>query len=184
VKSPMKSPTRITVAFDPSTAGLLEKISKEAELSQSEIMRRALRFYNENRVLEDPAVRRKAYAYLDLLRSGEHVILDVDHWLLFLEMIENSPDKEKFWAKHREIARYHKEQLESKVHTAEQVLVRLENCNFFRITKNSEKDFTLVLGSELPKRFVKVVIEEFFSVLGIKAEIRENLSKLNVTLKP
>ena len=180
----MKTPIRITVAFDSSTANLLEKISKEAELSQSEIMRRALRFYNENRVLEDAAVRKKVFAYLDLLSSGEHVILDVDHWLLFLDMIESSPDKEKFWAKHRDIARSHKEQLESKVHTAEQVLVRLENCNFFRITKNSEKDFTLVLGSELPKKFVKVLIEEFFSVLGIKADIKENLAKLNVTIKP
>lgn len=180
----MKTPTRITVAFDPSTASLLEKISKEAELSQSEIMRRALRFYNENKALEDPAVRKKVYAYLDLLSSGEHVILDVDYWLLFLDMIESSPDKEKFWAKHREIARSHKEQLESKLYTAEQVLARLENCNFFRITKNSEKDFTLVLGSELPKKFVRVLIEEFFSVLGIKAEIKDNLAKLNVTIKP
>ena len=180
----MKTPTRITVAFDQPTASLLEKISKEAELSQSEIMRRALRFYNENKALEDPATRKKVSAYLDLLSSGEHIILDVDHWLLFLSMIESSPDKEKFWTKHREIAQSHKEQLQSKVHTAEQVLVRLENCNFFRITKNSEKDFTLVLGSELPKKFVRVTIEEFFSALGIKAEIRENLTKLNVTLKP
>jgi hypothetical protein len=180
----MRTPTRITVAFDSSTASLLEKISKEAEVSQSEIMRRALRFYNDNRALEDPAVRKKVYAYLDLLSSGEHVILDVDHWLLFLEMVESSPDQEAFWAKHKEIARSHKEQLQSKVHTAEQVLIRLENCNFFRITKNSDKDFTLVLGSELPKKFIRVVIEEFFSVLGIKAEIRENLAKLNVSIKP
>lgn len=180
----MRTPTRITVAFDSSTASLLEKISKEAELSQSEIMRRALRFYNDNRVLEDPVVKKKVYAYLDLLSSGEHVILDVDHWLLFLDMIESSPDKEKFWTKHREIARSHKEQLQSKAYTAEQVLVRLENCNFFRITKNSEKDFTLVLGSELPKKFVRVVLEEFFSVLGIKAEIKDNLAKINVTIKP
>jgi len=180
----MKAPTRITVAFDPQTAGLLEKISKEDQVSQSEIMRRALRFYNDNRLLEDPVVKKRVYAYLDLLSSGEHIILDVDHWLLFLDMIESSPDNEKFWAKHREIARSHKEQLLSKVHTAEEVLVRLENCNFFGIARNSDKDFTLVLGSELPKKFVKVTIEEFFSVLGIKAEIKENLAKLNVTIKP
>ena len=180
----MRTPTRITVAFDQSTASLLEKISKDAELSQSEIMRRAIRFYNENKSLEDPALKRKVYAYLDLLSSGEHVILDVDHWLLFLDLVESSPDKEKFWAKHREIARSHKEQLQSKTHTAEQVLIRLENCNFFRLSKNSEKDFTLVLGSELPKKFVRILVEEFFSVLGIKAEIRENLAKLNVTIKP
>jgi len=178
------TPTRITVAFDPTTANLLEKISQETELSQSEIMRRALRFYNENKVMLDHAIRKKAYAYMDLLLSGEHVILDVDHWLLFLNLIESSPEQEKFWDDHRAVARSHREQLRSKVRTAEDVLTRLETCNFFRMTKNSEKDFTLILGLEAPKKFVKILIEEFFSAIGVKAEIKENLAKLNVTVKP
>ena len=178
------APTRITVAFDPTTANLLEKISHETELSQSEIMRRALRFYNENKVMLDPTIRKKAYAYMDLLLSGEHVILDVDHWLLFLNLIESSPEQEKFWEDHRAVAQSHREQLRSKVHTAEDALTRLETCNFFRMTKNSEKDFTLILGLEMPKKFVKIIIAEFFSAIGVKAEIKENLAKLNVTVKP
>ena len=66
----------------------------------------------------------------------------------------------------------------------ENILTRLENCNFFRMTKNSDKDFTLILGSEIPKTFVRILIEEFFSVAGIKAEIKENLAKISVTAKP
>ena len=179
-----KNPTRITVAFDKSTASLLEKISQEADLSQSEIMRRALKFYSENKPLTDPTTRKKAYAYMDLLLDGEHVIVDFDHWLLFLRLIESSPDKEKFWAEHREVARSHKDQLKSKIHSAEELLTRLEYCNFFRMTKNSDKDFTLIFGSELPKKFVRVFLEEYFSAMGVKAEIKENLSKLSVNVKP
>ncbi len=179
----IKTPTRITVAFDQPTANLLEKISKETELSQSEIMRRALRFYNENITLADPITRKKAYAYMDLLLNGEHIILDLDHWLLFLRLIDSSPDKERFWSEHREVARSHKEQLQNKVQTAEELLIRLETCNFFRMNKNSDKDFTLIFGSELPKKFVKVFLEEYFSAMGIKAEIKENLAKMNVTVK-
>jgi hypothetical protein len=179
-----RNPTRITVAFDESTANLLEKISSETELSQSEIMRRALRFYNDNKALTDPVTRKKAYGYLDLLLSGEHVILDGDHWLMFLQLIEGSPDKEKFWAEHREVARSHKEQLKNKLHSAEELLIRLELCNFYRLTKNSDREFTLIFGSELPKKFVRVFIEEFFASMGIKAEIKENLTKLNITVKP
>jgi hypothetical protein len=179
-----KNPTRITVAFDQSTANLLEKISTETELSQSEIMRRALKFYSDNRLLTDPAVRTKAYAYMDLLLGGEHIILDVDHWLLFLQLIENSPDKEKFWAEHKAVSRAHREQLKSKVHSAEDLLTRLETCNFYRLTKNSERDFTLVFGSELPKKFVRVFLEEYFAAMAIKAEIKENLTKLNISVKP
>ena len=179
----MTNPTRITVAFDQSTANLLEKLSKEAELSQSEIMRRAIKFYYENKEMIDPAVKKKVTTYMDMLMNGEHVILDVDHWLLFLRLVEASPEAEKFWVEHRKVAQSHRDQLRSKVRTAEEVLRRLETCNFFRLTKNSEKDFTLVLGSELPKRFVRITIEEFFLAIGIKAEIKENLAKMSVIVK-
>ena len=180
----MTNPTRITVAFDQATANLLEKLGKEAELSQSEIMRRAIKFYYANKEMVDPAVRKKISTYMDMLMNGEHVILDIDHWLLFLRLIESSPEAEKFWDEHRKVAQSHRDQLRIKVRTAEEVLRRLETCNFFRLTKNSEKDFTLVLGSELPKRFVRILVEEFFSGAGIKAEIKENLAKINVTIKP
>jgi hypothetical protein len=175
-------PTRITVAFDQSTASLLEKISKEKGLSQSEIMRRALRFYHENQALEDVATRKKIYTYKDLLLGGEHIILDVDHWLLFLKLAEAS-GAEGFWEEHRDVARSHTEQLKTKVLTAEELLTRLEACNFYRMIKNSESDFTLVLGSELPKKFVKTFLEEYFAGMGVKVEIKENLAKLRVTVK-
>ncbi|MGD6933369.1 MAG: ribbon-helix-helix protein, CopG family [Candidatus Bathyarchaeia archaeon] len=182
----MTNPTRITVAFDKQTAELLEKISTDSQVSQSEVMRRALKFYNENRPLEDPATKKKIASYMDLLLSGEHVILDVDHWLSFLQLVQNSPekDKEKFWSEHREIARSHWEQLKTKVHSPEEMIVRLEACNFFRLTKNAPNDFTLVLFSDISKEFVKVFLEEYFAAMGVKAEIKENLAKLRVTVKP
>jgi hypothetical protein len=180
----MVNPTRITVAFDKTTADLLEKISTEAALSQSEIMRRALKFYNENKALEDPATKKKIQAYLDMLLSGEHIILDVDHWLMFLRLIVSSPEKEKFWAEHKEVARAHWEQLKTKVHSPEEMLSRLETCNFYRLTKNAPNDYTLVLVSETSKDFIRVFLEEYFTAMGVKAEIKENLTKLRVNIKP
>jgi hypothetical protein len=180
----MTNPTRITVAFDKQTAELLEKISTDAQVSQSEVMRRALKFYNENRPLEDPTIKKKINAYMDLLLNGEHMILDVDHWLSFLQLVASSPEKEKFWKEHREIARSHWEQLKTKVHSPEEMLVRLEACNFYRITKNATNDFTLILVSDVSKEFVRVFLEEYFAAMGVKAEIKENLAKLRVTLKP
>ncbi len=73
--------------------------------------------------------------------------------------------------------------LKSKVHTTEELLMRLETCNFFRLTKNSEKVYILIFGSELPKKFVHVFLEEFFAAMNIKAEIKENLTKINVPVK-
>ena len=179
----MVNPTRITVAFDKTTADLLEKISSEAQVSQSEIMRRALKFYHENKALEDPATKKKISAYLDMLLTGEHIILDVDHWLMFLRLIASSPEKERFWSEHKEVARAHWEQLKTKVHTPEEMLARLEVCNFYRLTKNAPNDFTLVLVSEVSKDFIRIFLEEYFAAMGVKAEIKENLTKLRVTVK-
>ena len=180
----MVNPTRITVAFDKATADLLERISTEAGVSQSEVMRRALKFYNENKALEDPVTKKKIHAYMDMLLSGEHVILDVDHWLMFLRLITSSPEKEKFWNEHREVARAHWEQLKTKVHSADELLSRLETCNFYRLTKNGANDFTLVLVSETSKDFIRIFLEEYFAAMGVKADIKENLTKLRVTVKP
>lgn len=180
----MPNPTRVTVAFDKPTAELLEKISTENGVSQSETMRRALKFYSENKSLEDPANKKKINAYLDMLLSGEHIIVDVDHWLMFLRLIQSSPEKEQFWKEHRELARAHWEQLKTKVHSTEDMLVRLEACNFYRLIKNGPNDFTLVLVSEVSKDFIRVFLEEYFAAMGAKVEVKENLTKLRVIIKP
>ena len=179
----MVNPTRITVAFDKPTADLLEKISADSQVSQSEIMRRALKFYNENKTLGDPTIKKKIHTYLDMLLTGEHIILDVDHWLMFLRLIASSPEKEKFWVEHKEAARAHWEQLKSKVHSPEELLYRLEICNFYRLIKNAPNDYTLVLVSEVSKDFIRIFLEEYFAAMGVKAEIKENLTKLRVTIK-
>ncbi len=180
----MTNPTRITVAFDKATADLLEKISTEADASQSEIMRRAIKFYSENKIQDDIVIKKKIRAYIDMLLSGEHVIVDVDHWLMFLRLIETSPMKEQFWKEHRDLARAHWEQLKGKVHTTEDMLTRLEACNFYRLIRNSPNDYTLVLVSEVSKDFIRIFLEEYFTAMGVKVEIKENLTKLRVILKP
>lgn len=178
-----KNPIRITVAFDEPTANLLEKIKMETKLSQSELMRRALRFYHENKSITDASVRKKLYNYMDMLLSGEHVILDVDHFLLFLNLIETSPGKDKFWKDCEEVARSHAEQLRSKIARPQDLLERLEACNFFRMNVDSEGEFTLVLLSEAHKKFVKTLLEEIFKAMEFKAEIKADFAKLRVKVK-
>jgi hypothetical protein len=176
-----KSLVRITVALDESAFQIFEKLRKEEGISQSALMRRALKFYDENKGLvkgKDP----KVDLYVDMLSSGEHIILDMDHWLLLIGLIDSSPKKEKFWQGCRAVAMAHAEQLPSKVRTPGELLERLEACNFFRLVKNSEKDFTLVLNSNVTKKFVKTIVEDFLSCMDFKAEVKEDFSKLRVKI--
>lgn len=179
----MKNPTRVTVALDEETANLIEKITDDIGLSRSELVRRALRFYGANLINLDSSIIEKLPLQLEMLLHGEHIILDLDHWLLFLSLVEGHPKEDWFWDNCRKIAKSHAEQLGERIDSVESLLARLEACNFFRLIKNSERDFTLLLGSELPKNFIRIFLEEFSTAVGFQIEIREDLSKLRVIVR-
>jgi len=103
---------------------------------------------------------------------------------MFLGLIDSSPEKDKFWSEHKDVARAHWEQLKTKIHSPEEMLNRLEICNFYRLTKNAPNDYTLVLVSEYSKDFIRIFLEEYFAAMGVKAEIKENLTKLRLAVKP
>jgi len=42
----------------------------------------------------------------------------------------------------------------------------------------------VVLVSEVSKDFIRIFLEEYFAAMGVKAETKENLTELRVTVKP
>ncbi|RMF91477.1 MAG: CopG family transcriptional regulator [Methanobacteriota archaeon] len=176
----MPAPTRITVALDPETVRLLEEMKAESRLSQSGLIRRALQFYAENKRLIDRHGAKRVGTYVDMLADGEHVILDIDHFLMFLGLLESSPEKERFWEDHRKVAAAHSEHLPQKVRSPGEFLERLEACNLFKLSRISETEYTLILYSDLAKRFVKTLVEDVLSGMGYEVEIKEDLAKLRL----
>jgi len=177
----MKPPERVTVALDEDTFAVFKKMRDDLGISQSELMREALKFYCEYRTLFEPVDAEKVRTYIEMLSTGEHIIMDIDHWLLFLNFIKSHPDNEKFWKSHEAICEAHADQLKYKHnHDAEYVLKRLEACNLFKLSKESENAFTLVLGPDITRRFIKTELEEIFGGMGLKVEIKEDLAKLRV----
>lgn len=179
----MKSPIRVTISFDEPTYKNFESLKNEMRVSQSELIRRAIRFYFENRLSLGNIDRARAQEYSEMLADGEHVILDVDHWLLFMKTIESSDSPEKFWCTHREIARSHAEQLSGKIKTPQALLLRLEACNLFKLSQSGENEFTLMTGPGTQRRFIKDFLTETFAGMGFDATIKEDYSKLRVTFK-
>jgi hypothetical protein len=180
----MKSPIRVTISFDEKTYQCFENLKNEMEVSQSELIRRAIKFYYDNKGEADVTNNEKAAEYKEMLADGEHVILDIDHWLLFLKNIESSSNQSDFWGTHREIARSHAEQLAKKITTPEAMLRRLETCNLYKISRSngSPNEYTLLTGSGTQRRFVREFLEETFAGMGFSANIKEDYSKLRVTL--
>jgi hypothetical protein len=178
----MKSPIRVTISFDEPTYRNFECLKKDMQVSQSELIRRAIRFYFENRQLNGSVDQAKVREYADMLADGEHIILDVDHWLLFMKTIESPDSTTKFWETHREIARSHAEQLRSKIKTPQALLLRLEACNLFKLSQSGENEYTLMTGPGSQRRFIKDFLEEAFAGMGFVTTIKEDHSKLRVTL--
>ncbi len=176
----MKSPERITIALDEETAGLFKKMKEDLGMSQSELMRESLKFYSKHKSLFEFAEHKKVYTHAEMLSAGEHIILDIDHWILFLSFIESHPEKEKFWEMHREVSVAHAEQFKHKLLNAESILKRLETCNLFKLSKTSKNEYTLIFGSDLSKKFVKTELEEIFAGMGFLVEAKEDFSKLRI----
>lgn len=176
----MKAPERITVAMDEDIFKLFKKMRDELGVSQSELMRDALRFYSKHRTLFESIEDRKVYTHAEMLGLGEHVIMDIDHWLLFLKFIETHPEKDKFWELNKAICEAHADQFKHKYFHVEAVLRRLEACNFFTVTQTSKSEFTLILSSEVLKKFVKMLLQEILSGMGFSVDIKEDLAKLRL----
>ncbi|HUV79944.1 MAG TPA: ribbon-helix-helix protein, CopG family [Candidatus Bathyarchaeia archaeon] len=83
----MKAPERITIAMDEETFELFKKTKEELRVSQSELMREALKFYSKHKTLFEFIEDKKVYTHAEMFSTGEHIVLDIDHWLLFLRFI-------------------------------------------------------------------------------------------------
>jgi hypothetical protein len=179
----MPAPTRVTIALDPETVKLFEELKVDTKLSQSGLIRKALQFYSENKRLIDRHGIKRINTYVDMLADGEHIILDIDHFLMFLKLLDSSADKDKFWENHKKVAESHGEHLPPKVKSPIEFLERLEACNFFKLSKSSDTEYTLILYSDITKKFVKTLVEDVLAEMGFKVEIKEDLAKLRLKVQ-
>ncbi len=173
----------MTIALDDETLDLVKTLREEINVSQSELLRKAIKFYKSYRSYFENGKVEKIKFYMEMLNGGDHIILDVDHYLSILKFIENSPEKEQFWKNHKEIGRSHADQFHDTYKNFEDVFKRLEACNFFKIIKESSNYYTVLLGSELPKTFIKLLLEEILTGMGFKIEIKEDFAKLRIIIK-
>ncbi|TDA33112.1 MAG: CopG family transcriptional regulator [Hadesarchaea archaeon] len=175
----MPPPIRLSVALDKETDEILKKLVQQSGMTCSALIRFALKFFSSyGELLKDPE---KVRIWMDLLQGGEHVILDVDHWLLFFKYLERSENREKFYKECQEVSKSHAEQLSSL--SLPQYLKRIEACNFFRIGQVSEKEFTLVLNVEASKRFVKELLMHTLEGMGYRVKIKEDKAKLRLRVE-
>jgi Arc/MetJ-type ribon-helix-helix transcriptional regulator len=173
----MKMSIRTTIALDEKTAEILESLRSPGS-SQSDVVRKALRLYNEFKDFDGKDIN-NLKVDAEMLSGGEHVILDLDHLALFLKIIDELPMRDVFWEDHKMIARNHAEEFRNL--DVEHILRRLEACNLFRIGRSGD-GLTLIFGNEAVKKFVRVFLEEIFMNLHKDVELKDDITKIRVKL--
>lgn len=173
----MKMSVRTTIALDQKTFEILESLRAPGS-SQSDVVRKALRFYSEFKDLDARGID-NLKMNAEMLSGGEHVILDLDHLALFLKIIDELPMRDVFWEDHKMIARNHAEEFRNL--DAERILRRLEACNLFRMGRSAD-GLTLIFGNEAVKKFVRVFLEEIFLNLHKEVELKDDITKIRVKL--
>ncbi len=176
----MKSLHRITIAIDEELLKRLKEIKEKEKISINKLIKNAIDFYLK---YKDYGYIDKINIYFDMLLKGEHIILDIDHWLVMLKLLKKHNAMKEFMDEHRKIAIAHGEQLKEKLKDAEDFFKRLEACNFFKYIKDRENVYTLVLNHEEYKEFIKILVEEVLKHMGYSIRIKEDILKLRIYLR-
>ncbi|MEM2289757.1 MAG: hypothetical protein QXW77_01240 [Candidatus Hadarchaeales archaeon] len=157
---------RITVALDAECERILQKLSRELEISYSAVVRRALK------LLAEAPKKEQVEEWCRLLGGGEHVILDLEHLLLLLEHVG-----EEFYKERKKVSQSHAKQLSGI--GVEEYLRRLEACNLFRLSK-AAGNYTLILPSPSLKRFIGAVVSETLQGMGYRVSLEEDMMKIRL----
>ena len=173
-------PARLTISLDQESLALIEHLQQKYKTSKADIVRKAvfcLDIVEKVGVTSTDTIK----VWLDFLGKGEHVIVDVEHWrAIFKEIGRGS---EEFWEKVREIGKHHWDEYYDKgLRTVREILEYVEKTNWYKLSVDSERGFTLVLNVREAKRFIRNFFEGLFEMSPHKVSITETDGKLRINV--
>ncbi len=172
---------RMSVSLNKEAIELIEKLRDKYGSSKSEVIRKALKYLDV--INEKGEVSLHAlWVYLDALAKGEHIILDTASWDSFFSDVEEH--SEKFWERTYEIGRQHwKEYRDKGIDDVDQVLNYINHAGWYRLSKNNEDSYTLILKVKESRRFVKSFLKGVFDSSPYDVQLEEGYGKLRVKVK-
>ncbi|MBO8182936.1 MAG: ribbon-helix-helix protein, CopG family [Archaeoglobus sp.] len=169
---------RLSVAVDPSTYRILERLVEKEKKSISEIVRRSINVLAKMSEDSDLKSLEEAMIYSELLSGEEHVIVDIEIWAAILEMIDEDK-RDEFLEIVRNVGFEHGIQFRKRgLNSIQDVLRYLEHEKWFRLKLNSGKAFTLVLSVKDELKILEEFLKGMFEAMRFKVEIKECYKKL------
>jgi len=147
---------RHSVFLNNSCEKRLELLCSVEGMSKSELLRKIITFYYEMFNVENLLNLENIKVYIMLLSKGEHLIIDVAHWDLFMGISKHFDDAS--WQELNKIGREHGEQWREKVDFIG-FLKLLECCNWFSIVKMNDTKYILIPKTENSIDFITGFLE-------------------------
>jgi hypothetical protein len=178
-----KIPYRLTISLDEKSLKILKDISfKENEKNLSQVVRKAIYMYYTIKI--DLNFQRDIEwlrNWVNALSTGEHLIIDVEHWSTFFELLFNNISKEDLLQKVRESGLSHGVQYAKRgINTIEEIVRTIERANWYEIKKEDEDTFVLILKEPRSCEFVKTFLEGIFESQNKNINIIKGSGKLIV----
>jgi len=170
---------RVCANFDDESLGILEEYLVKYGGSTANLLRRSLQCLKNYEEAQEKTSWDNIVAYIDYLAKLEHVIVDIAHWkAIFSEIGEGS---EKFWDNVYKIGEEHLREFKDKgLEDVESILEYVENKNWYKLSIDSENNFTLILAVSEASKFVKTFFEGLFKNYPKKVEVIEEFKKVRI----
>ncbi len=172
---------RVTVNLDSESLERLDDIQDDLRISKSEVVRRALRYFEVVREKGnlDPD---ELETTLDLRLRPDNLLFDIGIFQAFLEEIGDPSENLKKDIKN--IGKdFYTEYCAIGLKQPIQCLKRLERTNLFRLIVNSEKRFTVIPIIPELGQFLKDFFEGYIEASDLSGEISMTRHKVRIKIR-
>lgn len=176
---------RLTISLDEESRSALEDLTEQSDESQSELMRRAVRFYAANYDAARTNDENSLEEYYKMLSGGEHALLDIDFLHLFLSyLIEENGENAELLEDIGRVADYHVTEYRERFDSLEGLLEWLSLCGFLTVRQSDANTYHTVFQSPEIRWFMTRFVVRTAENLDFDVEVEEGVSKVLFTEHP
>lgn len=169
---------RITVSLDDETVEAIERLREESDTNRSELVRRAIRYYDQNHTVGDRGRSDQRRQLVEAFDRRDHVLLDRDFFQLFLH---SSQRDDSFRAEVERIASYHAAEYAERFDSATTVLDWLTVCGFLDYRRTTATTVQLLFRDEAERDVMGTFTVSVLEALGYDVTVVETgITKLAV----
>lgn len=173
---------RITASIDEEDCERINNLVDRSDMTQSEVVRQAIRFYDANYEAASANQTYNLNQYYQMLSTGEHVLLDIDFLHCFLNYIyDGGCADEAFLAMADRVSDYHCQEYQDRFSDLGDVLTWLSVSGFLTVRTEFENSYYIVFPSESVRWFMCRFIDRSTAELPFDIEIDAGISKAILT---